>query len=163
MQESAFDHDKDLSDTDSCIYEGVTDTGHVEGCEGFDDTDGGHLPHIHSHLRYNYLPMTRDMAEVSSRERQREMGRRGEGAEERERAEFGGGREGERGKRRRGREGGWVGERRERTSEGERERACVCARGYSMCTVLEEECGTAGRGVLGRTCASHARKRATKA
>jgi hypothetical protein len=57
---SAFDHDRDMSDTDSCISSGEY---LGEPCDSFDDTDGGHLPHIHYHERYNYLPMTEDMAE----------------------------------------------------------------------------------------------------
>ena len=42
----------------------MSDTGSAEACIGFDDTEGGHLPHIHYHNPYNYLPMTQDMAEV---------------------------------------------------------------------------------------------------
>ena len=57
---SAFDHDRDMTDTDSCISDGEY---LGEPCDSFDDTDGGHLPHIHYHERYNYLPMTEDMAE----------------------------------------------------------------------------------------------------
>jgi hypothetical protein len=60
QEESAFDHDKDMSDTDACI----SDHEYLgQPCDSFDDTDGGHLPHVHFHNRYNYLPMTEDMAE----------------------------------------------------------------------------------------------------
>ena len=57
----AFAHDGRMDDVDECIIQGDCDADAFALHEDYDAEDA-HLPHIHRNEKYNYLPMTRDMA-----------------------------------------------------------------------------------------------------